>query len=167
MGATCQRTRSCQRSFCGGIAAVYPQLMVGRITVRTAEPSDLSWLVQNDGHLDASTLAVKVEGGEVLLAEIDGERAGLLRFDRLWSAVPFVAVVRVDCKFRRRGVGRALVGALADQARASGATFVLSSATGNESEPQAWHRAVGFQVCGQLSGINDGDVTEVMFRLPL
>lgn len=47
--------------------------MVGRITVRTAEPSDLSWLVQNDGHLDASTLAVKVEGGEVLLAEVDGE----------------------------------------------------------------------------------------------
>jgi ribosomal protein S18 acetylase RimI-like enzyme len=137
------------------------------ITVRAAEPSDLDWLVENDGHLDADILAAKVRAGEVLVAELDDERAGLLRFDRVWSTVPFVAQVRVSDEFRRRGVGRALVEALADHGRANGATFLLSSATGNESQAQAWHRAVGFRVCGGLSGINDGDVAEVVYRLPL
>jgi N-acetylglutamate synthase-like GNAT family acetyltransferase len=141
---------------------------VGRdITVRPARSSDLGWLVENDGHLDTGTLTAKVAASEVLVAEVDGERAGLLRFDLLWSAVPFVAQVRVGGEFRRAGVGRALVHAVADQARKQGATFVLSSATGNESQPQAWHRAVGFSVCGELSGINDGGIAEIVYRLPL
>ena len=87
----------------------------------------------------------------------------MLRFDMLWSAVPFVALVRVDESARRRGVGRALVEGLCDRARALGATFVLSSATGNEAEPQAWHQAVGFQPCRELQGINDPGVGEIVY----
>jgi predicted GNAT superfamily acetyltransferase len=137
------------------------------ITVRPAGSSDLDWLVENDGHLDTGTLTAKVAASEVLVAEVDGERAGLLRFDQLWSAVPFIAQVRVSNEFRRAGVGRALVNTLADQAQTHGATFILSSATADESQPQAWHGAVGFTVCGELSGINDGDVAEVVYRRPL
>ena len=149
-------------------AAAYNPLPMSRVvTVRAAESSDLDWLVDNDEHLDADTLTAKVAACEVLVAEVEGERAGLLRFDRLWSAVPFVAQVRVGAAFRRRGIGRALVDALADEGRASGASYLLSSATGNEQEPQAWHQAVGFTVCGELAGINDSDISEVFYRLPL
>lgn len=148
-------------------AAPMSTAVAGDIAVRAAGSDDLLWLVEHDGHLEADALTAKVSSGEVLIAETAGERVGVLRFDRLWSAVPFVALVRVDDRFRRRGVGRALVNALATQARASGATFLLSSATGDEAQPQAWHRAVGFEICGELSGINDGDVSEVVFRLAL
>jgi GNAT superfamily N-acetyltransferase len=141
--------------------------MAAAIIVRSAESRDLRWLAEHDGHLDARVLAGKVASGEVLVAEVDGAIAGLLRFDLLWSAVPFVAQVRVLDHFQRLGVGRALLDALAERARASGATFLLSSATCDEREPQAWHWAVGFEECGQLSGINEGGVAEVVFRRPV
>jgi GNAT superfamily N-acetyltransferase len=137
------------------------------IAVRAADLRDVDWLTQNDGHLDATTLAAKVENVEMLVAEVGGEKAGLLRFDRLWSQVPFVAQVRVAEGFRRTGVGRALMQALADAERSRNTPFILSSATGDETEPQAWHRAIGFEECGELSGINANGASEVVFRLSL
>lgn len=144
--------------------ADYPRSMTADIRVRLADAHDLNWLAEHDGHLDALALAAKLARSEVLVAEVDGAPAGLLRFDWLWSSVPFIAQVRVLQPFRRLGVGRALVDALTEQAGASGATLLLSSATGDEPEPQAWHRALGFEECGRLSGINEGDVAEVMFQ---
>jgi len=135
--------------------------------VRPATQADLPWLTEHDGHLGAERIAAKVAGREVLVAEVDGVPAGMLRLDHLWSAVPYMALVRVLAPFRRQGVGRALVGAVCEHAREMGADFVLSSATGDEPEPQAWHRAVGFEPCGELSGINPGGVGEVFFRLPV
>ena len=133
------------------------------ISVRLADARDLNWLAEHDGHLDALALAEKLARSEVLLAEVDG--------------APGPASVRlalVVCAIRRAGegtsavsalgVGRALVDALTEQAGASGARLLLSSATGNEPEPQAWHRALGFEECGRLSGINEGDIAEVMFQ---
>jgi GNAT superfamily N-acetyltransferase len=133
------------------------------VHVRPAADRDLEWLAAHDGHLERTGIAAKLERGEILVAELDDRPAGMLRFDMLWSAVPFAALVRVDESARRRGVGRALVEGLCDRARALGATFVLSSATGNEAEPQAWHQAVGFQPCGELQGINDPGVGEIVY----
>lgn len=134
------------------------------IVVRPGDDGDLAWLVANDGHLDESGLRSKLAAGEIVVAEITGERVGLLRLDHLWSAVPFVALVRVVEPARRRGVGRALVAFTADRARARGADVLLSSATADEAAPQAWHLAVGFEECGFIAGLNPGGVGEVVFR---
>jgi len=137
------------------------------IQVRTAVEGDLAWPAEHDGHLDRASIAVKLERGEILVANLDGVVAGLLWFDLLWSAVPFIALVRVDESARRRGVGRALVEGLCDRARSLGAEFVLSSAAGDEAEPQAWHHAVGFQRCGELQGINGDGIAEIVYLLRL
>jgi GNAT superfamily N-acetyltransferase len=137
------------------------------IVVRPGDDDDLAWLVANDGHLDESGLRSKLATGEIVVAEITGERVGLLRLDHLWSAVPFVALVRVVEPARRRGVGRALVAFTADRARARGADVLLSSATADEAAPQAWHLAVGFEECGFIAGLNPGGVGEVVFRMAL
>ncbi len=134
------------------------------IVVREGGDHDLAWLVANDGHLDTSGLRPKLAVGEILVAELDGERVGLLRLDHMWSAVPFVALVRVVEPARRRGVGRALVAFTVDRARARGADVLLSSATADEAAPQAWHLAVGFEECGFIAGLNPGGVGEVVFR---
>lgn len=134
------------------------------IVVRGAAEDDLPWLVANDGHLDEAGLRPKLDAGEIVVAEVDGERVGLLRLDHLWSTVPFVALVRVGEPARRRGVGRALVAFAADRARARGANVLLSSATADEAEPQAWHLAIGFEECGFIAGLNPDGVGEVIFR---
>ena len=42
--------------------------------------------------------------------------------------------------------------------------FVLSSSAADEAEPQAWHRAVGFEECGFVARLNHDEVGEVFFR---
>jgi N-acetylglutamate synthase-like GNAT family acetyltransferase len=145
----------------------YLPVVADDITVRLAANPDLAWLAVNDGHLDREAIADKVARQEVFVAEMEGQPVGLLRLDYLWSTVPFVAQVRVSERCRRRGVGRALVNGAADHARGLGATFLLSSATGDEAQPQAWHEAVGFEPCGELAGINGNAVAEVFFRRAL
>ena len=135
--------------------------------VRVAAADDLEWLALHDGHLGHRELAAKVAAGEVLVAESDSGRAGLLRLDHLWSAVPFVALVRVLPEARRRGAGRALVEAARARAREQGAPLLLSSATGGEPDALAWHRAVGFEEWGILPGLNPDGAGEVFFRSTL
>jgi len=45
---------------------------------------------------------------------------------------------------------------------------LLSSSQANEPYPsQAWHRAMGFEECGIISGINEKGIGEVFFRKSL
>lgn len=141
--------------------------MTADITVRRATERDLPWLVEHDGVLEARELTPKVAQREVLLAELDGELAGFLRLDHLWSLLPFVAQVRVVEPYRRRGVGRALVGAACQHAREIGWGFLLSSTTAGEADPRAWHLAVGFEPCGVLAQFNEDGTDEDFYRLPV
>ncbi len=38
-----------------------------------------------------------------------------------------------------------------------------SSSQANEPEPQLWHKRQGFQECGRLYGVNDGEIGELFF----
>lgn len=135
------------------------------IRVRVATGSDLAYVSQ-DGYVPREVVARKVELGEVFLAERDGP-VGYLRLEHLWSIVPYIALIRVDEGMRRRGVGRALLAYVTDRLRDAGHAALYSSSTGNEPEPQAWHRHMGFEDAGALQGLNEGGVDEVFFRLPL
>lgn len=134
------------------------------LRVRIAEASDLSWLEAQDPHIARAEQARKVAAGHVVVAERGGELVGLLRLDLLWSRYPFIALVRVQEEHRRRGVGRAFLRFLDDHLASLGFDTLLSSSTGNEPEPQAWHRHMGFVECGVILGLNEGGVGEVFFR---
>jgi len=125
------------------------------------------WLAQHDEHLSSDVLFNKVGAGEVFVAEVGTELAGLLRVDYLWSRVPFIAQIRVTEKYRQLGVGRALVAALCDDQRAKACGFVVSSTTGGETDPLAWHKAVGFVPCGEVTGIDGPGSVEVILRRDL
>lgn len=133
-------------------------------TVRMATPGDLEWLAANDGRIDVREYARKVGEGEVLVAEVLGERVGLLRLEFLWSRLAYVAQVWVREERRRRGVGRAFLRHLDAHLARLGCTMLLSSSQADEREAQAWHRRMGFEECGVLSGINPGGVGEIFFR---
>ena len=137
------------------------------VIVRFAVPDDVQWCVETDPHIPPDVLRRKIDLGEVILA-VAGERTiGCLRLEYLWSSVPYIGVIYVWEDYHRKGVGRALV----EFARAflleRGHSTLYSSSEAGEPGPQAWHRAIGFEECGFLAGINEGGVGEVFFRLEL
>jgi hypothetical protein len=77
-----------------------------KVSVREATEADLAWCLSTDGHLDEAALLFKIRAREILVADSGGVPAGLLRFDLLWSAVPFIAQLRVLEPYRRRALGR-------------------------------------------------------------
>jgi ribosomal protein S18 acetylase RimI-like enzyme len=137
------------------------------ILVRFAIPEDLAWCETRDHHIPPAIIAHKIGQTEILVAEVAGERAGYLRLEYLWSVVPYIALIGVVEPHRRQGVGRALLDFLEAHLRGAGRTILLSSSQVNEAEPQAWHRHMGFEECGILTGINPGGVGEVFFRKAL
>lgn len=94
----------------------------------------------------------------VLVYELDGELAGYVKVGELWD-IPSVSHVRelkglaVDERFHRRGVGRALLGAAIEQARAEGARKLTLRVLGHNAPARALYATCGFEVEGTLRGL--------------
>lgn len=136
------------------------------INVRRATHEDLAF-VSLDGQLPAGRVARLIADRQVYLATRDTEPAGYARVEYLSTKIPYLSLIWVMPEQRRRGVGRALLAAIERAERAAGREFLYSSSQADESEPQAWHRRVGFIECGFIGGINPGGVGEVFFRKPI
>jgi N-acetylglutamate synthase-like GNAT family acetyltransferase len=134
----------------------------GEILVRFAAPDDLDFLQQHS-HVPAKIVKRKVEWQEIVVAESLGRSIGSLHLEYLWSLVPYIALIYVQPKYRRQGVGRAMLRFVETLIREQGQSALYSSSQVDEPEPQAWHRHVGFEECGVIAGINKG-VGEVFFR---
>ena len=137
--------------------------MRGKVAVRFAGRSDLDF-VGRDGFIPPEVVARKIAEKEVIVAEVDGQPAGYLRLEYLWSLVPYVALIWVRPALRRQGVGRALLAFAGEFLRQEGHDVLYSSSQADEPAPQAWHRHVGFEECGLIAGLNEGGVGEVFFR---
>lgn len=134
-------------------------------TIRFASVEELEFLTQQV-YISAEAVERKVEWNEFLVAETHGEIVGFLQLEYLWSAIPYIALIRVVSDHKRKGIGKGMLHFLEDQLRKSGHKMLYSSSQANEPEPQEWHRLVGFEECGIITKINDG-IDEIFFRKPL
>ena len=145
--------------------------MAGEIVVRFARLDDLDFAYQ-DGYIPDEVLKRKIEAQitlnpdrieDVVIAEWNGKRVGYVRLEYLWSIVPYISLIQVSPEYRRKGIGKALLRFIETFLRDAGHEALYSSSQANEPEPQAWHRYVGFEECGFITGINDG-IGEVFLR---
>jgi N-acetylglutamate synthase-like GNAT family acetyltransferase len=133
------------------------------ITVRFALPTDLDFVSQ-DRYIPVEVVRRKIEQGEVVVAESDGNLTGYLRLEYLWSMIPFIALIHVLPEYRRQGAGKEMLAFVEGDLREKGHIALYSSSQADEAEPQAWHRHVGFEECGMIAGLNPGGVGEIFFR---
>lgn len=138
-----------------------------RVLVRFAGPEDLEWCVVEDDQVTEQVIRHKIVNDEIVIAELDGQPIGYLRLEYLWSNIPYIGVIFVIELYRHEGIGRKILAFLEAYLASRGHDQLLSSSQVNETEPQAWHRSVGFVECGILSGINEGSIGEVFFRKAL
>ena len=133
---------------------------------RLATAADLDFTVHTT-YIPADRMQLLVQQRQVVVAELAGERVGYACLDWLVVVAPFLGAIWVREAHRRRGVGTALLRFLEDALRDQGHEVLYSSCVVTETEPQAWHRRVGFRECGLIAEFNDGGVGEVFLRKPL
>ncbi|HEY33266.1 MAG TPA: GNAT family N-acetyltransferase [Dehalococcoidia bacterium] len=139
---------------------------MANIEIRLATSSDLDF-VQQDGFIPTEVVKRKIAWQEIFVACRKNVPVGYLRLEYLWSLVPYIALIRVLPEHHRQGAGKALLHFIEEFLRSRGHSVLYSSSQANEQEPQAWHRHMGFEECGIISGINAGGVGEVFFRKQL
>jgi ribosomal protein S18 acetylase RimI-like enzyme len=135
-----------------------------RAIVRFAGPEDLEWCVVEDSLVIEKIMRNKIVNDEIIVAEVDGQLAGYIRLEFLWSTIPYIGMFFVLEEYRKAGIGRKMQIFLEEHLSSQGYDFVLSSSHANEPEPQAWYRSVGFEECGIISDINDGGIGEIFFK---
>jgi GNAT superfamily N-acetyltransferase len=135
--------------------------------VRLAKPSDIPKLQRLDRWPKEPIWQHKIAGGEVIVLELASEIIGLIRYEVLWTTVPFMGLIFIKEAQRGKGYSTLLLEFLKNHLREGGYLALLSSSQTDELEPQAWHRHVGFKSNGIIENIADDDVGEIVFRMIL
>jgi len=137
------------------------------IIVRFASQNDLDSCFIYDHSDRQDIIENKIDMLEIILAERCGEVIGYLMLEYIWSKLPYISLIFLKPEFRGKGIGSLMLEYLIEYLQLNGFKNLLSSSQVNENEPQMWHRKKGFVECGILSGINEGGVGEVFFKLDL
>lgn len=133
--------------------------------VRRARLADLPFL-QQDGNIPSHEVRRKIELGDVFVADHGVEPVAYLRVEYLPANTPLIASVFVLDTFRRRGIGRELVGHAGAAMRARGFRIMYASVPIDASVGIAWLRRLHFDECGFLAG-PPGEPGLLFFRRPL
>lgn len=135
-----------------------------KVNTRTAGDLDLPFLREVDAHLPPQDLAHLISLGRIMVAEVDGECVGCLRWGLFWDQVPFMNLLFVVPKWRGQGVGTALVAAWEKVQLAIGHTMVLTSTVSAETA-QHLYRRLGYVDSGAL--FLPDEPTELILRKSL
>ncbi len=139
--------------------------------VRFAKDEDAKWCKHTLSIETVDVVETKIRLKEFIVAELDGEPVGVLEFQFIWQghhySAPYISGIIVLKKYQRQGVGRSMLGFLECYLREKGFTYLLSSSQLDELDPQKWHRHMGFEDCGILTGTPTGPASEVFFRKSL
>ncbi len=128
------------------------------IEVRYATEADLGWICELERmnfSLPWTREQLKRQlGGEghcLFAAELDGQAAGYMGLDWVLDE-GYVTNVCTSGRFRRRGVGGALIDAAANRARELGLAFVSLEVRASNSPAIALYAAKGFETDGVRPG---------------
>ncbi len=136
-------------------------------TVRLAQADDLSDLQRLDPWPKERIWRQKIAAGEVMVPELDGGVVGLMRYDLLWTTVPFLGLIEIEAAHRGKGYSWLMLSFLKDHLREQGYVALLSSSQTDEPEAQRWHLHMGFSSNGIIENIMDEGVGDVVYRLML
>lgn len=141
--------------------------MSGHTNIRFANEADIPQLKRLDSWTKDSMWRRKIFGQEVIVLEIENKFVGLIRYDVLWSTVPFLSLIYIAESQRGKGYSHQLLEFLKQALRDVGYIALLSSSQTDEPEAQNWHRHMGFKSNGIIENIADDDVGEIVFRMLL
>lgn len=100
----------------------------------------------------------------VLLAEFDGELIGCVRLSSMVDDLAELSMFAIEPDWQRRGLGRALLRAAEQSARARGAHWLRLQVIAQRSELIAWYERRGFALSAEVQPFPYG---QPRYGLPL
>lgn len=132
-------------------------------SVRLAREDDLPALQRLDRWPKERVWRHKIAGGEVLVLEQGGRVVGLVRYELLWTTVPFMSLIEIEPEHRGRGYSRLMLAFLKEHLKAQGRVALLSSSQTDEPAAQRWHLHMGFRSNGIIENVMDEGIGELVY----
>lgn len=130
------------------------------IIIRLATENDFPFLEKNDRHIRLSEIKALIGQNRILLAEIDGEVVGWLRWSLFWDNTPFMNMLYFLEGYRGKGYGRQIVEHWENQMLQEGYDSVMTSSLSDE-QAQHFYRKLGYIDSGSL--LLPGEALEIIF----
>jgi GNAT superfamily N-acetyltransferase len=117
------------------------------ITIRIANASDMTALLERDRYIPADVLSKKIVNGEVLVAYNGGIFVGWLRYGLFWDNTPFMNMLFIIDGYRGEGIGKRLTLFWEARMASKGYQTLMTSTQQNETAQHFYthlhYRAVG------------------------
>jgi ribosomal protein S18 acetylase RimI-like enzyme len=114
-----------------------------------ANGKDYGYLIANDRHVTPEMIRRKLEQNEIIVIRDDKQLLGWLRYGYFCDVIPFMNMLYVEEKHRRKGLGTRLVEFWENEMRKKGYDKVMTSSDSPE-QGQHFYRKLGYRDCGAL-----------------
>lgn len=101
--------------------------------IRIAELKDVALLKEYDTHIAEAELINALMLGRIIIAEENNDFIGWLRYNYFWDNTPFMNMLYILNKYRKKGYGKILTEYWEEKMRRLGFNWVLTSTPSNES----------------------------------
>ena len=114
-----------------------------------AEDLNFNDLLKKESHISKDILKNKIEKNEIIVAIVENEIVGYLRFNYFWDEIPFMNMLFIDEDFRNKGIGSELVGFWENEMKKRDFTSFMTSSLSNE-RAQDFYKKLNYKDCGSL-----------------
>lgn len=132
--------------------------------IRPAQVKDLENILSIDKHIAESELKNSIAQSRMYLGETDTDVVGILRYNLFWDNTPFLNLLYIEERFRRRGYGSALLSFWESQMVQSNYNCVMTSTLSTESA-QNFYKKHGYKDIGGFTYLDEP--YEIIFQKQL
>ncbi len=114
-----------------------------------ADRKDYVFLKKNDSDIENKVLKEKIKAKEIIVLKENGQAIGWLRYGLFWDIIPFMNMLHIEERYRRKGLGKQLVLFWENAMRKCGHKLVMTSSQSNE-KVQHFYRELKYKDAGSL-----------------
>jgi ribosomal protein S18 acetylase RimI-like enzyme len=119
------------------------------VEIQYATEADMRYWERLDAHIARSELIRKIRDRRCYVIKVDGEPAGVMRYNLFWDLIPFLTMLILAEPFRGRGFGGQAMLHWEGEMRTAGQTCVMTS-TRSDERAQHFYRRLGYRDAGCL-----------------
>lgn len=129
--------------------------------IEYASELDFQFILDNDQYISKQLIKNKLKKKEIIIVkDKDNNIVGWLRYNYFWDHIPFMNMLYLIEKYRRKGIGKKLVNFWETEMKSKGYEVIMTSTLSNE-QAQHFYRKLEYKDSGSL--LLDNKPLEIIF----
>ena len=129
------------------------------LVIRLAKPKEKKAWLKYDKHIQNRELNAKIAQRRAYVAIVDDKVVGILRYGLFLDEIAFVTHLYVNRRYRKLGIGKALMQRFEEDVKLKGHDRVMIS-TRSDEKAQGFYKHLGYEMIGEIN-LESTEYTEI------